>query len=110
MDYKADAHAKEINPTQPTHQAAKHDSIIEVGTKEKRRILNVYEEKFRSGYTDSIVTTKKGKHVNTTSDLPKYSHETIQGQVLLSRYPGAPLRHRNPSQGIPTRTYYARPS
>jgi hypothetical protein len=41
-----------------------------VGTREKRRILNAYEEKIGSGYTDSIVTTKKGKHVNTTSDLP----------------------------------------
>ncbi len=70
MDYKADAHAKEIGPTQPTHQATKDDLIILAGTREKRRILNAYEEKFGSGYTDSIVTTKKGKHVNTTSVLP----------------------------------------
>ncbi len=70
MDYKADAHAKEINPTQPSHQAAKDDLIIVAGTREKRRILNAYEEKIGLGYTDSIVTTKKGKHVNTTSDLP----------------------------------------
>jgi hypothetical protein len=70
MDYKADAHAKEINPAQPTHQAAKDDSIIMAGTREKQRILSAYEEKFRSGYTDSIVMTKKGKHVNTTSDFP----------------------------------------
>jgi hypothetical protein len=70
MDYKADARAKEIDPTQPTHRAAKDDLIIVAGTREKRHILNAYEEKFGSGYTDSIVTTKKGKHVNTTSDLP----------------------------------------
>ncbi len=70
MDYKADAHAKEIDPAQPTHWAAKDDSIIVAGTREKRCILNAYEEKFGSGYTDSIVTTKNGKHVNTTSDLP----------------------------------------
>jgi hypothetical protein len=70
MDYKADARAKKINPTQPTHWAAKDDSIIVAGTREKRRILNAYKEKFGSGYTDSTVTTKKGKHVNTTSDLP----------------------------------------
>ncbi len=44
MDYKADACAKEINPTQPTHQATKDDSIIVAGTREKRRILNAYEE------------------------------------------------------------------
>ncbi len=70
MDYKADARAKEIDPTQPTHQAAKDDSIIVVGTKEKRRILNAHKETFGLGYTNSIVTTKKGKHANTTSDLP----------------------------------------
>ncbi len=70
MDYKADALAKEIDPTQPTHRDAKDDSIIMAGTREKRRILNAYEEKFGSGYTNSIVTTKKGKHVNTTSVLP----------------------------------------
>ncbi len=70
MDYKADAHAKEIDPAQPTHRAAEDDLIIVAGTREKRRILNAYEEKFGSGYTDSIVTTKKGKHANTTSVLP----------------------------------------
>ncbi len=70
MDYKADARAKEIGPTQPTHWAAKDDSNILVGTREKRRILNAYEEKNGLGYTDSIVTTKKDKHINTTSDLP----------------------------------------
>jgi hypothetical protein len=58
MDYKADARTKEINPTQPTHQAAEDDSIIVVGTREKRRILNAYKDKFGSGYTDSIVMTK----------------------------------------------------
>jgi hypothetical protein len=70
MDYKADAHPKKINPTQPTHWAAKDDLIIVAGTRENWRILNAYEEKFGLGYTDSIVMTKKGKHVNTTSDLP----------------------------------------
>jgi hypothetical protein len=70
MDYNADACKKEINPVQPTHPATEDDLIIVVGTREKRRILNAYEEKFGSGYTNSIVTTKKGKHINTTSDLP----------------------------------------
>jgi hypothetical protein len=68
MDYKADARAKESNPTQPTHRAAKDDLIIVAGTREKRRILNAYKEKFGLGYTNSIVMTKKGKHINTTSD------------------------------------------
>jgi hypothetical protein len=40
------------------------------GTREKGRILNAYEKKFGLGYTNSIVTTKKSKHLNTTSDLP----------------------------------------
>jgi hypothetical protein len=70
MDYKADARVKEINPTQPTHWAAKDDSIIVAGTREKWRMLNAYKEKFGLGYTDSIVMTKKGKHINATSDLP----------------------------------------
>jgi hypothetical protein len=70
MDYRADACVKEIDQAQPTHWAAKDDSIIVAGTREKWRILNAYEEKFGSGYTYSIVTTKKGKHVNTISDLP----------------------------------------
>ncbi len=70
MDYKADSRTKEINPTQPTHRAAEDDLIIVVGTREKWHILNAHEEKIGSGYTDSIVTTKKGKHINTTSDLP----------------------------------------
>ena len=36
------------------------------GTREKRRILKVYKEKFGLGYPDSIVTSKKGKLVSTT--------------------------------------------
>ncbi len=70
MDYKANACKKEINPAKPTHRASEDDLIIVAGTREKRRILNAYKEKFRLGYTDSIVTTNKDKHVNTTSNLP----------------------------------------
>ncbi len=70
IDYKADARAKEIDPTQPTHRATKDDLIIVAGTREKQRILNAHEEKFGLGFTDSIVMTKKGKNVNTTSILP----------------------------------------
>ncbi len=36
------------------------------GTREKRRIFKVYEEKFGSGCPDSIVMSKKGKLVSTT--------------------------------------------
>jgi hypothetical protein len=57
MDYKADARAKEIDPAQPTHRAAKDDLIIVAGTREKRCILNAYKEKIGLEYTDSIVTT-----------------------------------------------------
>ncbi len=70
MDYKADACANKINPAQPTHRAAKDDLIIVASPRKKQHILNAYEEKFGSGYTNSIVTTKKGKHVNTISVLP----------------------------------------
>jgi hypothetical protein len=70
MDYKVDARAKEIDPAQPTYWVAEDDLIIVAGTREKRRILNAYKEKFGLGHTDSIVMTKKGKHLNTTSDLP----------------------------------------
>ena len=35
------------------------------GTREKRRILKVYEEKFGLGYPNSIVTSKIGKLVST---------------------------------------------
>jgi hypothetical protein len=38
---------------------ADDDLIIVLGTKEKRRILEVYKEKFGPGYPDSIVTSKK---------------------------------------------------
>jgi hypothetical protein len=70
MDYKEDVCAKEINPAQPTHRTTKDDLIIVAGTRDKQHILNAYKEKFGLRYTDSIVTTKKGKHINTTSDLP----------------------------------------
>jgi hypothetical protein len=45
---------------------ANDDLTIVSGTREKRRILEVYEEKFGSGYPDSIVTSKKGKLISTT--------------------------------------------
>ena len=38
------------------------DKIIVQGTKQKRLILQEYEEKFGTNYSDSIITKKKGKH------------------------------------------------
>ncbi len=42
------------------------DVMIVSGTKEKRKILEAYETKFGTGYPVSIVTRKKGKHVDAT--------------------------------------------
>ena len=39
-------------------QKANNDSVIVTGTREKRRILEAYEEKFGSGYPNSIVKKK----------------------------------------------------
>jgi hypothetical protein len=39
---------------------------IVLGTREKRRILEAYEEKFGPGYPNSIVTSKKRKLDSTT--------------------------------------------
>ncbi len=38
------------------------DQITIKGSKEKRRILDAYEDEFRSNNPDSIITRKKGKH------------------------------------------------
>jgi hypothetical protein len=45
---------------------ADYDLTIVSGTREKRRILEVYKKKFGSGYPDSIVMSKKGKLISTT--------------------------------------------
>ncbi len=47
-------------------QEANDDVMIVSGTREKRRILEAYKTKFGTGYPNSIVTRKKGKHVGTT--------------------------------------------
>jgi hypothetical protein len=39
-----------------------NDEIIVQGTKQKRLILQEYEETFGTDYPDSIITKKKGKH------------------------------------------------
>ncbi len=44
-----------------------NNSIIVKGTREKKRILTAYQEKFGSKYPESIVTRKKGKISNYTS-------------------------------------------
>ncbi len=50
------------------------DVTIVSGTKEMQCILEAYEAKFRSGYSNSIVTRKKGK-LDSTTLLP---HSTLQ--------------------------------
>ena len=64
MNAKTDTLSKVAIPVIPWE--ANDDLTIISGTREKRRILEVYEEKFGSGYPDSIVTSKKGKLVSTT--------------------------------------------
>jgi hypothetical protein len=44
-----------------------NNSIIVKGTREKKRILTAYQEKFGSEYPESIVTRKKGKIPDNTS-------------------------------------------
>jgi len=52
--------------------AAPHniDKMIVKGTKQKRRILQEYEEAFGTNHSDSIVTKKKGKHYCINLDRP----------------------------------------
>ena len=42
-----------------TIASPQQDSIIIRGTKEKKRILSDYQEKFGANYPDSIITHKK---------------------------------------------------
>jgi hypothetical protein len=55
---------RELKVTAPAREltAVPHndDEIIVQGTKQKRRILQEYEEKFGTNYPDSITTKKKG--------------------------------------------------
>jgi len=49
------------------------DVVIVSSTREKRRILEAYEEKFGTGYPDSIIMRKKGKLIDTTLLSPPHS-------------------------------------
>ena len=65
MNAKTDSSSQDA--TQPAIPQVTHDdAMIVSGTREKRRILDAYDNKFGTGYTDSIVTRKKGKQVDTT--------------------------------------------
>jgi hypothetical protein len=64
LNAKTDTLSKVATPVIPWE--ANDDLTIVSGTREKRRILEVYDEKFGSGYPNSIVTSKKGKLVSTT--------------------------------------------
>jgi hypothetical protein len=64
MNAKTDTLSKVAIPVIPWE--ADDDLTIVSGTREKRRILKVYAEKFGLGYPNSIVTSKNGKLVSTT--------------------------------------------
>jgi hypothetical protein len=64
MNAKTNTLSKVAIPVIPWE--ANDDLTIVSGTREKWRILEVYKEKFGSGYPDSIVTSKNGKLVSTT--------------------------------------------
>ena len=63
MNAKTDTLSKVARPVIPWE--ADDDLTIVSGTREKRRILEVYKEKFVSGYPGSIGRSKKGKLVST---------------------------------------------
>jgi hypothetical protein len=64
MNAKTDTLSKVAIPVIPWE--ADDNLTIVSDTREKRRILEVYEKKIGSGYPDSIVTSKKGKLISTT--------------------------------------------
>jgi hypothetical protein len=55
------------NSMTASHDMSSNNSIILKGTREKKRILTAYQEKFGSEYLDLIVTRKKGKISDNTS-------------------------------------------
>ena len=54
-----------MNPKDAKTAARSQDPIIIRGTKEKKRILSDYQDKFGSNYPDSIITQKKVSHLAT---------------------------------------------
>jgi hypothetical protein len=63
MKAKTDTLSEVATPVIPWE--ADDNLTIVSGTREKRRILKVYQEKFGSGYPNSIVMSKKCKLVST---------------------------------------------
>jgi hypothetical protein len=57
------------NSVTASHDMSSNNSIIVQGTREKKRILMDYQEKFGSEYPELIVTRKKGKISDHTSLL-----------------------------------------
>jgi hypothetical protein len=53
-----------------SHDMSSNNSIIIKGTREKKRILMAYQEKFGSEYPELILTRKKGKISKDTSLHP----------------------------------------
>ena len=58
-DHESKVKAPASGPTATLHN---DDEIIIQGTRQKRWILQEYEDTFGSNYPDSIITKKKGKH------------------------------------------------
>ena len=75
MNAKTDCSASSRVATKPVivPLEVRDDVAIVTGTREKRRILEAYEEKFGTGYPDSIITRKKGKLIDTTLLSPPHS-------------------------------------
>jgi hypothetical protein len=63
--------------------ATAYNSIIVQGMKKKIHILSAYQEKFREGYLDLIITKKKGKTVDKII-VDSYLYETQSQLIILS--------------------------
>ena len=64
MNAKTDSFPK-VTTIPAILREANNDATIVSGTREKRCILEAYETEFGTGYPDSIITRKKGKHIGT---------------------------------------------
>jgi hypothetical protein len=78
MNAKTDTLSEIATPVIPWK--ANDNLTIVSGTREKRRILEVYKEKFGLGYPNSIVMSKKGKLVSTTLVLQSTRMRPSKGE------------------------------
>jgi hypothetical protein len=82
MNAKTDTLSKVAVPVIPWEA----DDVLTIvsGTGEKWRILKVYEEKFGSGYPDSIVMSKKGKLVSLAGNAGDMSATCRPNSQMLA--------------------------